>query len=324
MKKRIWEILEVGEGTDRLSMLFDKFMMTLICLNFIAIILESEEILNSMFGYYFRIFEIFSIVVFTIEYIGRLWSCTSDHKFSSPITGRIKYFFTPLVLIDLIAILPFYLTFLVVDVRFLRVFRVFRFLRLSKQIKYMKSFRMISEVLTRKKAELTTSVIIMVMMMLIAATLMYYAEHDAQPEKFSSIIGSMWWAIVTLTTIGYGDVTPITPIGKILGAISAVCGVGLFGMPAGIIVSGFTEIISENNNNQNDFESNKMKISDYKYLNVLLDKGGEILIRNNEDNIHTSVKLNKELLSDSKNHKSIEGSLTEINLDIKKLVLNKI
>ena len=91
---------------------------------------------------------------------------------------------------------------------------------------------MISEVLTRKKADLTTSVIIMVTMMFIAATLMYYAEHDAQPEKFSSIIGSMWWAIVTLTTIGYGDVTPITPIGKILGAISAVCGVGLFGMPA--------------------------------------------------------------------------------------------
>jgi voltage-gated potassium channel len=248
MKKRIWEILEVGEGTDRLSMLFDKFMMTLICLNFIAIILESEEILNSMFGYYFRIFEIFSIVVFTIEYIGRLWSCTSDHKFSSPITGRIKYFFTPLVLIDLIAILPFYLTFLVVDVRFLRVFRVFRFLRLSKQIKYMKSFRVISEVLTRKKAELTTSVIIMVMMMLIAATLMYYAEHDAQPEKFSSIIGSMWWAIETLTTVGYGDVVPESIFGKIAGGLICLSGVLTFALPTAILSSSFVEVMGERKN----------------------------------------------------------------------------
>ena len=322
MKKRIWEILEVGAGEDTISSSFDRFMIVLIILNFAAVILESEDYLNELYGSYFYAFEIISIIIFSIEYVGRIWSCTIDNNYSSPIFGRIKYFFSPLILLDLIAILPFYLAFITIDIRLLRIFRVFRLLRLAKQVKYTRSLRMIIEIFINKKDELITSFIIMITMMFLAATLMFYAENEAQPDKFPSILGSMWWSIVTLTTIGYGDVVPITMMGKMLGCISAIFGVGLFGMPAGIIVSGFSEKWLKNN--KNDSKNNNTNTLETNYINIILDKGGEVIIKNTEGNIHTTLILNRDVLCTTKDDLSIKDSLNTINYGLKKLVLGKI
>ncbi len=145
-------------------------------------------------------------------------------------------------MIDLMAILPFYLPKLIpFDLRFLRAVRLFRIFRLLKLGRYSESVRLLGRVLNAKKEELGVTIFAVLILLVICSSLMYYAEHQAQPEAFSSIPAAMWWGIVTLTTVGYGDVYPITLPGKILGAIIAVLGIGLFALPAGILASGFAD-----------------------------------------------------------------------------------
>ncbi len=219
------------------SKTFIKFIYTLIILNVIAIILESYKELRIEYGSYFRIFEIISVIIFTIEYVLRLW--TSKKK--------LKFVFSTFGLIDLIAILPFYLPFLFAfDFRILRILRLFRMLRVFKLGRYSKSLKLISNVLKDTKAELSITIFVAFILLVFSSTLMYYVENDAQPENFASIGHSFWWAIATLTTVGYGDVYPVTGLGKFLSAIIALIGIGFVALPTGIISSAFIERIKEN------------------------------------------------------------------------------
>jgi len=245
-KKRLYEILEIAAIGDRISKLFDIFIMTLITLNVIAVILATVERLNLQYQYYFRIFEIFSVTIFTIEYLLRLWTCTINKNFRNSITGRIKYIFTPFAIIDLLAILPFYLPMIIpLDLRFIRAVRLFRLFRLFKIGRYSKAAFILKKLLKDKKEELVLVVFIVFLLLIIFSSLMYFIEKEAQPEAFSSIPEAMWWGIITLTTVGYGDVYPITPLGKILGGLIAFLGIGMFALPAGILGSGLVEAIQK-------------------------------------------------------------------------------
>ena len=245
-KKRIFEILEVATPGDRPSRIFDIFIMTLISLNIIAVILETVESLSSKYMPFFRNFEIFSVVIFTIEYISRIWSCTVNAKFKNPILGRIRFALTPLLIVDLLAILPFYLPMIIpLDLRFLRALRLIRILRMFKMGRYSESLRMFGRVLKAKKEELLIAVFMILILLIISSSLMYFVENEAQPQTFSSIPDAMWWGVTTLTTVGYGDVYPVTPVGKFLGAIIAILGIGMFALPAGILASGFVEEIQK-------------------------------------------------------------------------------
>jgi len=244
LKNRLFEILEVASAGDLPSRLFDIFIMTLISLNVIAVMLETVESLSSRYMLFFRIFEIFSVSIFTIEYLLRLWSCTTDNRFKGSIKGRIRFALTPLALVDLFAILPFYLPMLITfDLRFLRALRLFRLFRLFKMGRYSNAFKMVGNVLREKKEELFITVFSGLILLVVASSLMYFVENEAQPETFSSIPAALWWGVATLTTVGYGDIYPITPIGKLLGGIIALLGIGMFALPAGIITSGFAEEI---------------------------------------------------------------------------------
>jgi len=241
-KKRLYEILEIAAIGDRISKLFDIFIMTLITLNVIAVILATVERLNLQYQYYFRIFEIFSVTIFAIEYLLRLWTCTINKKFINSITGRIKYIFTPFAIIDLLAILPFYLPMIIpLDLRFIRAVRLFRLFRLFKIGRYSKAVVILKKLLKDKKEELLLVIFIAFILLIIFSSLMYFIEKEAQPEAFSSIPAAMWWGITTLTTVGYGDIYPITTLGKIVGALIAFLGIGLFALPAGILGSGLIE-----------------------------------------------------------------------------------
>jgi len=242
IKKRIYEILEIAAVGDKISKLFDVFIITLITLNVIAVILATVEKLNIEYQYYFRIFEVFSVIIFTIEYLLRLWTCTVNKNFRNSITGRIKYIFTPFEIIDLLAILPFYLPMIIpLDLRFIRAVRLFRLFRLFKMGRYSKALSILKKVLKEKKEELILVIFIVFLLLIIFSSLMYFIEKEAQPEAFSSIPEAMWWGIITLTTVGYGDVYPITPLGKVLGALIAFLGIGMFALPAGILGSGLIE-----------------------------------------------------------------------------------
>lgn len=246
IKERLYEILEIAAVGDISSKVFDVCIMTLITLNVAAVILATVESLDSQYQYYFRIFEVFSVTVFSLEYLLRLWTCTLNENFRNPITGRLRYILTPFALIDLLAILPFYLPMIIpLDLRFIRAVRLFRLFRLFKMGRYSKAALMLKRVLKEKKEELVLIVFVVFLLLIIFSSLMYFIEKEAQPEAFSSIPAAMWWGIITLTTVGYGDVYPITPLGKILGALIAFLGIGMFALPAGILGSGLVEAIQK-------------------------------------------------------------------------------
>ncbi|MGC9525608.1 MAG: ion transporter [Limnospira sp.] len=248
VKKRIFLILEVWTFNDAIGRICDYFIIALILLNVVAVCLETVEGLNQKYFGLFRVFEYFSIVVFTIEYILRVWACTIDVRYQHPFWGRLRYMLTPLALIDLLAFLPFYLPILTPDMRPARAVRLVKFFQFFKLTRYFQSLQMIGEVLKAKKEELAVTFGLVLLLLFFSGSSIYILEHDAQPEQFSSIPAAMWWGVVTLTTVGYGDVYPITTMGRLLGAMVAMLGIGIFALPAGIIASGFAEVVEARKN----------------------------------------------------------------------------
>lgn len=232
-------MFEVGAG-GRYGLYVDYFIVALIVANVVAVMLETVDRLYFPYQSYFLAFEIISVALFTVEYVGRLWSATEHPDYQHPLWGRLQYAFSPYMLIDLIAILPFYFA-AVVDLRFLRALRLLRFLRLLKLTRYSESLRLFVTAFRLKREELTITLFVGTILLLMASSAMYFAERNAQPEVFTSIPAALWWGVITLTTVGYGDVTPVTPIGQLLGATIAIVGIGLFALPASILASGFIE-----------------------------------------------------------------------------------
>lgn len=242
LKKRAFEILEGKDPDDAAARMFQIFIMGLILINVLAIIFETVESIQAKLRTFFRILDLFSVAVFSLEYALRLWTCTLDKKYSAPFRGRLRFALTPLALIDLLAVLPFYLPMLLpFDLKFIRVIRLFRFFRLFKMARYSRAFSTIGNVFRAKKEELGITIFVVAVLLVLASSLMFFIEHPIQPRVFSSIPASMWWGVATLTTIGYGDVYPVTPLGKFLGAFIAFLGIGVFALPTGILASGFAE-----------------------------------------------------------------------------------
>jgi voltage-gated potassium channel len=219
-------------------------IMVLIVVNVLAIIFETVKSLSAVYQPIFDLIEIVSVIVFTIEYVVRLWVCTKNPQYNSAIGGRARFAVTPMMIVDLLAILPFYLPMLfAVDLRFLRALRLFRLVRIFKISKYTETLVLFGRVLHTKKEMLVMTTSAIVILLILASSIVYYFEFKAQPEAFSSIPATMWWGIATLTTVGYGDIYPITVYGRIFGSLTALLGIGLFALPAGIIASGFIEEI---------------------------------------------------------------------------------
>lgn len=242
LKQNIHKILDATDHSNSISKLFNVFLIALIVLNTIAVTLETVQSIDALYKNIFLSFEIFSVVVFTIEYLLRVWSITASEKYSHPIWGRVKFIFTGSALIDLFAILPFYLPMLIgFDLRFIRILRLFRLVRILKISRYMHATKMISNVFKAKKEELLITLMLIFFLIIIVSSIMFYVEHEAQPDKFSSIPETMWWSVATLTTVGYGDIFPITILGKTLASVIALLGIGMVALPAGILASGFSD-----------------------------------------------------------------------------------
>jgi voltage-gated potassium channel len=241
-KHEIYSVLDASDHHDRASRLFNVFLIILICLNVLAVALETVESIYKEYTTIFYGFEVFSVSVFSVEYILRVWAITENERYAHPVWGRLKFMFTGGAVIDLLAILPFYLPMLIkVDLRFIRVLRLLRLLRILKISRYMQATKMITNVFKAKKEELVITLLLIGFLMVVVSSIMFYVEHDAQPDKFSSIPATMWWSVATLTTVGYGDMYPITVLGKTLASAISILGIGLVALPAGILASGFSE-----------------------------------------------------------------------------------
>jgi len=241
-RARLNAFLEGSPLGGNTSRVFPAFITALILLNVLAVILATVEPVAARIGSVLHWFEVLSVAIFSVEYLLRVWSCTAQEQYASPVLGRLRYVVSLMALVDLFAVLPFYVPFLIkVDLRFLRALRLLRLTRLLKLGRYSESHKTVTRVLRSKKEQLSVAVFVVAILLVVASSAMYYLEHDAQPKTFSSIPAAMWWGVVTLTTVGYGDVYPITTAGKIIGSLIALLGLGFFALPAGILASGFAE-----------------------------------------------------------------------------------
>ena len=239
LRARVATIFEADLRESRISRIVKIFLICLILFNVLAIVMESVSAFQQRYHQQLRSFEVLSVMIFTVEYLLRLWSCPDikDKAYGDGLKGRIRYALTPMALIDLIAILPFYLSiFFALDLRFLRVIRLLRIFKLSR---YSSAMNIFANVYREQASSFIAAFFLMLILMVLAASGIYLIEHDIQPEAFGSIPAAMWWAMATLTTVGYGDVTPITPWGKFFGGCITVIGTGMVALPAGILASGF-------------------------------------------------------------------------------------
>lgn len=241
LQANVLRILEPARLGDRTSKIWDLSLFGLVVLNLIAVALESVPTLQINYGSWFYSFEIFSVIVFTVEYVARVWSAPAKRDHENGETGlkaRVRYIFSFYGLIDLVAILPFYIQafFPGLDLRVLRALRLLRILKLNHYNSALDD--LFGAIVEEKKSFLTTLYIFSVAFVL-SSSLIYYAEHKVQPEDFRSIPDAMYWSIITLTTVGYGDVSPITVFGKSIAAITAIFGVVVVALLTGIVANSF-------------------------------------------------------------------------------------
>ena len=221
-------------------------ILILIFLNVLAVIYETVDGLYAAYKAWFDGFEYFSIGVFSIEYIVRLAVCVKDPRYQRPFVGRFKYALTPLALVDLFSVLPFYMPLLFpFDLRFIRIVRLLRVFRILKIAHYSEKLSRIKKVLHTKRGELTITLLMACVILVLNSCLIFFAEHDTQPQAFPDIPSTIWWCFLTLSTVGYKDIMPMTAFGKFIHVINTFVGIGLFALPAGILGEGFVEEISK-------------------------------------------------------------------------------
>ena len=244
MRPKMFRLLEAAEDDDLASRVVDICLVALIGASVVAVILESIPAFEDRYSAELYWFEVVTISVFSIEYVLRVWTCVEMPELDRgrPLMSRLRFMFSFHAIIDLLAILPFYLlafgVFGNVDMRFLRAIRLMRVLKLTR---YFAALNMLIIAVKENGRALSASFLILVTIMLLAASGMYYFERESQPVDFGSIPAAMWWAFATLTTVGYGDVTPITVGGKIFGAMITVIGIGMVALPTSILASGYSQ-----------------------------------------------------------------------------------
>jgi voltage-gated potassium channel len=249
----VYTLLESPADSNRIRKIIIFFIAALILLNVFVVILETVNSLYLHYTLFFHLFDLFSVIVFTVEYTLRVWACVQNPQYSSPVRGRIRFALSPYALVDLIALTPFYLPLIIpLEFRMLRLLRLLRIFRVLRLGRYSNAFETFVDVLKSKKEELSIAVIMAVIILILASSTLYTVERDAQPDKFGSIPEAMWWAVVTLATVGYGDVYPITPLGKLFSAVVALSAIGLFALPAGILASGFAESLKRKRTGESD------------------------------------------------------------------------
>lgn len=265
MKKRIFDIIQIGNRNDIISRLFDYFIVAVIILNITIVFLGTFDELAG-YARIFRAVESVTVVVFCVEYILRIWTADLLYPDKTPVKARLKFLRSFDGIVDLLTILPFFFLSGFIVFRMLRVVRILHLFRVNA---HYDSIHVITTVLIEKKNQIISSVFIIIVLMLASSLGIYSAEHEAQPEVFRNAFSGIWWSVSTLLTVGYGDIYPVTVIGKIMAILSAFLGVGVVAIPTGIISAGFVE------------QYTKKQYSDVRFSD--LNEIGEILVDRQSD-----------------------------------------
>jgi voltage-gated potassium channel len=257
-QETVYRLLEGPAEGDLPRKLVIAFLFTLISVSVAIVFLETESEFFATYGSILVAITLFAVAIFSVEYLLRLWVCTLNPAYASPVKGRLRYMVSLLALFDLVAILPFYIPMVLpLDLLVLRLFRLTRVFTVFKMGRFSNAWRSLTYTVRSRKEELLISGILIFMILAVSSTVMYYIENPAQPQKFSSIPSTMWWGVVTLSTVGYGDMYPITPLGKLVGSLVAISGIGLFALPAGIIAAGLVESLRQKKEEDPDKKGGK-------------------------------------------------------------------
>jgi voltage-gated potassium channel len=244
LRHRLHLVLEAGRASGTAGLIFEAGLIGLIVVNVVAVAIESVPDIHAAHYIFFENLEIFSLVVFAVEYVLRLWTAPEDPRFATPnpYLGRLRYALHPIMIVDFLAFAPTIVA-LFVPFADLRILRLFRLVRLLKIARYSPALSSLVHVIVSERRALFGTLILLLCVMCFSAAAMHYAEGEARPDEFGTIPDCMWWAITTLTTVGYGDVVPVTPLGKFIAGITMIFGLGFFALPVGIIATGFVNEI---------------------------------------------------------------------------------
>ena len=283
MRQAVFNVIQPNVNNCKKNKAFDFFILTLIIVNTSLIIIETFDGIPSGMRYIFHYIEIFTVIVFTIEYVLRVWTADYLHPSPSkrkPFVAQLKFMFSPMAILDLLAILPFFVPFLfpnsLMVVRTLRVMRLFRLFKINR---YSNALSMLARAFKKNSPQLVTSMLVLFILIMISAVVMYEIEHQVQPEVFQNALSTLWWAVVTLTSVGYGDYVPVTLAGRLLGGIVSLLGVALIALPTGILSAGLIDDMSERKveqllaANQNSTNDKIFVADEILKLKKLLDAG---------------------------------------------------
>ena len=250
-RQKIYNLLNRGIDGYGPGRIFNSLMFLFITVIIVNVIIQTVQGLPATVYLFGRLLDSLAVIVFTTEYILRVWTCVENPEYhkknaaETAIVGRLSYMVSGMAIIDLVALFWFYLPFFFADQEVYAMVGILKFFTIFKLIRYSPSLHVIARVFNAKRRQLAMMFYIILFLLVVTSAIMFYIEHHAQPEKFASIPDAMWWAVITLTTVGYGDVYPITPLGKFFGGLSALLGVGVIALPAGILASAFMEEVSK-------------------------------------------------------------------------------
>ena len=242
IRAAVYNLIRDDDENSLAASIFDGAIITLILINVALVILDTFSGFPEWAYTLFRYVEAASVIVFTAEYLMHLWTAPLKHSDMRPLRAIIRHAFSFMEIVDLLAILPFYLPFIFpIDLRVLRMIRLLRLLRLLKMNRYTTALSSIAKVFQRKAAQLLSSMFVVLLLMVMSSVLMYTVENPVQPDVFRNAFSGLWWAVATLTTVGYGDIYPVTAAGRVISGVIALLGIGLVAVPTGIISAGFVE-----------------------------------------------------------------------------------
>jgi len=292
-RAKLYALLEPTGHSGRLHAYVDNFIVFWIVLSISCVVLETVASIQTLFALEFYVIDVMAFTIFTIEYVARVYTAPENPHFHRLKMPRWAHIRSPGAVIDLLAILPFLLERFLsqhIDLRFLRVFRLMRMLKLTR---YTSALETLYKVVKREWQVIFASVFVMMLLVVLTASLGYLFEHPAQPDKFENIPQSIYWAVITLASVGYGDISPITPMGRLLTVVLALVGIGIFAIPAGLLASAFTDQLRID---RDEFKRSLMKAFEDGTLNS---KEKEIIIAEAE-RLHLSHDEVKRLTEEAR------------------------
>lgn len=308
-RQKLHALIFPGDHGGRLHAYFDVFIAVWVSISVVCVILESVHAIDYSLHIELIVVDLMAVAIFTIEYCLRLYCCVEDARYSSAISGRLRHATQPAMLIDLIAIVPFFLEALLhhlVDLRFLRIFRLLRLLKLTR---YTGATQTLAKVILREWPVMAGAGFIMALLVILTASLGYLFEHDAQPDKFENIPQSIYWAVITLASVGYGDISPVTPAGRAITIVLALIGIGIFAIPAALLSSAFTDQLHK------ERDALRQELFDMLADGVLSEDEMEIINREAK-RLHLSTEDVEVLIQQARREREVVEDLAKLPLHI--------